>query len=133
MYKIWADWKLSVSWTRDTYVDGELIKHEEGGWTESWRETIAEGQKIEYAEVPIWEKLGFTTAVSGARSLGTLFPVSPSMLAAEPINLVIHISDPKKDPVVTVPYVFQLSLDDKGEISVTQQEQTIAAAGTPCT
>ncbi len=133
MYKIWADWKLSVSWTRDTYVDGELVKHEEGGWTESWRETIAEGQKIEYAEVPIWEQLGFTTAVSGARSLGTLFPVSPTMLAAEPINLVIHISDPKKDPVVTVPYVFQLSLDDKGEISVTQQEQTIAAAGTPCT
>jgi hypothetical protein len=35
MYEIWRDWKLNVSWTRDTYVDGELVNHEQGAWSES--------------------------------------------------------------------------------------------------
>ncbi len=133
MYEIWQDWKLSVSWTRDTYVDGELVKHEEGGWTEGWRVLIAKGEEIEYAEVPIWEQLGFNTAVSGARSLGTLFPVSPEMLASEPLNLVVHITDPKKDPVITFPYVFQISLNNKGKVLIEPVERTQTADGTPCT
>ncbi|MEM7360084.1 MAG: hypothetical protein AAF431_13360 [Pseudomonadota bacterium] len=136
MYEIWRDWKLSVSWTRDTYVDGQLVKHEEGGWTESWRELIARGEYVEYAEVPtlpLWEQLGFNTAVSGARSLGTLFEVSPEMLAYEPINLIIHVTDPKKDPVVTVPYVFQLALDNKGRVVVEQVEETTVANSPTCT
>jgi len=133
MYEIWRDWKLSVSWTRDTYVDGELVKHEEGGWTEGWRVLVAKGEEIEYAEVPIWEQLGFNTAVSGARSLGTLFPVNPAMLANEPLNLVVHITDPKKDPVVTFPYVFQVSLNNKGKVVIESTERTHAYDGTPCT
>jgi len=133
MYEIWQDWKLSVSWTRDTYVDGEWVKHEEGGWTEGWRVLIAKGEEVEYAEVPIWEQLGFNTAVSGARSLGTLFPVSPAMLASEPLNLVVHITDPKKDPVVTFPYVFQVSLNSKGKVVIESVERAQAADGTPCT
>ena len=133
MYEIWADWKLSVSWTRDTYVDGQLVKHEEGGWTESWRELIASGREIQYAEVPIWEQLGFNTAVSGARSLGTLFEVSPEMLAQEPINLVIHVTDPKKDPVITFPYLFQVSLATDGKVVIEEVEETTVATSTVCT
>ena len=136
MYEIWADWKLSVSWTRDTYVDGEHVKHEQGGWTENWRELIASGQEVLYGEVPsapFWQQLGFNTAVSGARSLGTLFPVSPEMLANEPVNLVIHITDPKKDPVITVPYILELSLDNKGRVVIEEVEQTTVAGRTVCT
>ena len=132
LYEIWRDWKLSVSWTRDTYVDGELVKHEQGGWTEGWRELIAKGQETEYAQVPIWQQLGFNTAVSGARSLGTLFPMTPEMLADEAINLVIHVTQPKSDPVVTVPYVFTVSLDDKGRVEVTEVEQTHVATSSVC-
>lgn len=132
MYEIWQDWKLSVSWTRDTFVDGELVKHEEGGWTESWSVLLAKGQQVDYAEIPIWEQLGFNTAVSGARSLGTLFPVNPAMLAYEPMNLVIHITDPKKDPVITFPYVFQISLNQKGKVVIEEVAQTEAATGIPC-
>ncbi len=135
MYEIWRDWKLSVSWTRDTYVDGELVKHEEGGWTESWRELIASGEETLYGRVPIsplWEQLGFNTAVSGARSLGTLFPVSPQMLSSETWNLVVHVSDPKKDPVVTVPYVFALDIDDDGKVIATLVDQTMASDRANC-
>lgn len=135
MYEIWRDWKLSVSWTRDTYLDGELVKHEEGGWTESWRELIARGEEVVYGEVqmaPLWQQLGFNTAVSGARSLGTLFPITPEMLVSEPWNLVVHVSDPKKDPVVSVPYIFQLGLNDKGNLTTEQVENTVASERVDC-
>jgi len=132
LYEIWRDWKLNVSWTRDTYVNGEHVKHEEGGWTESWSELVARGEETVYGEVPIWEQLGFTTAVSGARSLGTLFPVSPEMLASGPWNLVVHVSEPKKDPVTTVPYVFELGLDSKGRVTTTETASTLAHDKTDC-
>ncbi len=135
MYEIWRDWKLNVSWTKDTYVDGELVKHEEGGWSESWRELIGSGEGTIYAEVmqpPLWEQLGFNTAVSGARSLGTLFPVSPQMLASEPWNLVVHVSDPKKDPVVTVPYLFELGIDKKGRVTTKAVDNTLASQAIDC-
>jgi len=135
LYEIWREWKLSVSWTRDTYVDGQHVSHEEGGWSESWRELIAKGEEMIFREVydgPLWEHLGFNTAVSGARSLGTLFPVSPQMLANEPMNLVIHITDPDKDPVTTVPYLFSVTLGEKGRIVVEPVEQTNAQIDNVC-
>lgn len=132
MYEIWGNWKLSVSWTRDTYIDGEHVKHERGGWTESWRELIAQGEEVIYGEVPLWEQLGFTTAVSGAKSMGTLFPVTPQMLVDGSWNLVIHVSDPKKDPVVTVPYVFELSAGKKGSVVLEQVDQTSSTKKSAC-
>ena len=135
LFEIWGEWKLSVSWTRDTYVDGELVKHEEGGWTESWRELIARGEQINYVEVyerPLWEQLGFNTAVSGAKSLGTVFPISPEMLTIEPWYLYVHVTDPKKDPVITVPYKFELSIDPKGNVVATHVDPATAEEKDPC-
>ena len=76
--------------------------------------------------------LGFNTATSGARSVGTLFPVSPEMLANEPMNLVVHVTDPKKDPVITVPYVFELSVGDKGRVEAKLVDNTISHIKNPC-
>lgn len=136
LYEIWRDWKLSVSWTKDTYVNGEHVKHEEGGWNENWSELLASGEETIYGEVAdegaLWEQLGFNTAVSGARSIGTVFPVTEEMLAAEPMNLVVHVTDPKKDPVVTYPYVFAMTPGDDGKIQLERVDQTIASK-TPCT
>lgn len=136
LYEIWRDWKLSVSWTKDTYVNGEHVKHEEGGWTENWSELLASGEETVYGEVAdegaLWEQLGFNTAVSGARSIGTVFPVTEEMLAAEPMNLVVHVTDPKKDPVVTYPYIFAMTPGDDGKIQLDRVDQTIASQ-TPCT
>ena len=42
---------------------------------------IVKGEETIYAEVPIWQQLGFNTAVSGAKSMGVLFPITPEMLA----------------------------------------------------
>jgi len=135
MYEIWKNWKLTVSWTRDTFVNDKLVKHEEGGWTESWREKVGSGKETIYGEVPeapIWEILGFNTATSGARALGTQFPVTADMLAAEPMSLVVHITNPKEDPVTTRPYIFTINVDSKGRIKLTQEEQTVADVKQPC-
>ena len=135
LYEIWRNWKLSVSWTKDTYVDGEHVKHEEGGWTESWSELLASGEETIYGEVadkgPLWEQLGFNTAVSGARSIGTVFPITEDMLAAEPMNLVVHVTDPKKDPVITYPYIFAMTPGDDGTVQLERVDKTIASQ-TPC-
>lgn len=135
MYEIWGSWKLNVSWTKDTYVDGEHVAHEEGGWTESWTELIAQGEQTNYVEVqeaPLWEQLGFNTAVSGAKSLGTLFPVTREMLEHEAFDLFIHVTDPDKDPVTTIPYHFQLSLDDEGKVVTEYVEPTVEIKPDPC-
>ncbi len=135
LYEIWRSWKLSVSWTKDTYVDGEHVAHEEGGWTESWKELLEQGEYTNYVEVqaaPLWEQLGFNTAVSGAKSLGTLFPVSPAMLKNEPFDLYVHVTDPKQDPVITFPYHFRLSLGDKGEVVTEFVEPITEPKADPC-
>ncbi|MBL4671553.1 MAG: hypothetical protein JKX81_04780 [Arenicella sp.] len=134
LYEIWKEWKLTVSWTRDTYVDNELVKHEEGGWNESGRELIARGEEMIYQEQynqPLWQHLGFNTAVSGAKSLGTLFPVSPQMLKNEPMSLIVHVTQPKSDPVSTVPFMFMLSLNEVGKIIVEHVDNTLALLN-PC-
>lgn len=136
LYEIWKSWKLTVSWTKDTYVDGEHVSHEEGGWSESWKELIAKGEEVIYGEVydaPIWQQMGFNTAASGVRGLGTLFPVSPAMLREEPMNLVIHITDPDEDPVMTYPYVLRLSLGDDDTVLVEEIDQSRAMENEACT
>lgn len=135
LYEIWGKWTLNVSWTRDTYVDGELVKHESGGWTESWSELIARGEFTEYAEAseaPLWQQLGFTTAVSGASAVGTLFPVDPALLAQGPMDVLVHVSVPDADPVMTYPYLFSLGIDDKGDPVLTPSDQPGARSNTAC-
>ncbi|MEH6550710.1 MAG: hypothetical protein V7711_05870 [Pseudomonadales bacterium] len=129
LFKIWGEWELSVSWTKDTYVDGQHTSHQEGGWTESWIEDIAEGVIRGLQEVPIepiWGQLGFNTASSGARSVGTVYPVSPEMLRAEPLDLVVHITNPKNDPVDTKPVILRLSLGDDGKVKIEYTGKTQA-------
>lgn len=140
LYQLWGEWTLNVSWTKDTYIDGEHVAHEEGAWSESWKELEFEEERIEYREgseerTPtkqpginkyppiIWKGLGFNTAVSGVRGLGTLFPVTPAMLEQSPLDLFIHITEPKKDPVMTFPYRFRLSLGDDNQIETERIRQ----------
>ena len=135
LYEIWRNWKLNVSWTQKTYHDGVLVDTQTGGWTETWSEKIGEGKETIYGEVPqapIWEQLGFNTATSGVKSLGSLFPVSAEMLATEKLSLVVHVSNPKEDPVTTKPYVFDVALGDKGWLELTPAETTVANVEEPC-
>jgi hypothetical protein len=103
---MYLDWKLTVSWTRDTYVDGKHVKHESGGWSDSGTQLLGswsepgEGQGI-------WKNLGFSTAVAGASGVAAFFPIDPEVFARKPLDVVIHVSRPDQDPVITSAFGFE--------------------------
>jgi hypothetical protein len=107
IYELYRDWTLNVWWTRDTFVNGQHVKHEQGGWSTSGRDVLgtfrvpAEGDGI-------WKRLGFSNAAKGISSLGTLFPVAPEALQGKSFNLVIHITRPGQEIVTTVPFVLNM-------------------------
>lgn len=112
IYDLWREWKLTVWWTRDRWVNGQHVSHEEGGWTESGRDTtqLAVLRPSEAQEHGIWNRLGFSSAAKGVRGLGAQFAVTTEDLS-RPIDLVIHTTLPKEDPVVTQPMIYRLSAD----------------------
>lgn len=122
-YKLWLEWSLSVSWTRDHYVDGKHVKHEEGGWTESGTRDIASGVLGTSADapsaesklagaMPIWQRAGFSGATGGIQGMGTVYGLTPEDLEKtgmkNPVHFVLHIADPRVDPVRTIPLDFVL-------------------------
>lgn len=110
VYEMYADWKLTVTWTEDRYVNGKHVSHKEGGWSEEGRDILGTFTVPREGE-GIWSKLGFSNAAQGVKSLGTSFPISPGLLAAQPMSLVIHITTPDEDPVTIVPFVIGISED----------------------
>jgi len=105
---LYRDWKLTVRWTYDRYVDGEHVEHQEGGWSESGRDNLG-SIRLNFSgkdgqENAIWSRLGFGTAKKGVRHLVTEYDL-PSEVANGPcpVRLASHISLPDEDPVTTVP------------------------------
>lgn len=112
IYDLWREWSLTVWWTRDRWVDGQHVSHEEGGWTESGRETaqLAVLRPSEAQEHGIWNRLGFSSAAKGVRSLGAQFAITAAELT-RPVDLVIHTTLPEDDPVATQPLIYRLTAD----------------------
>lgn len=109
-YEMYVDWKLTVAWTEDHYINGKHVSHKEGGWSKEGHNILGTFTVPRKGE-GIWSKLGFSNAVQGVKSLGTLFPISPSLLAAKPMSLVVHVTKPGEDPVITTPFVVGISED----------------------
>ncbi len=103
IFSLYQDWKMTVWWTYDRYVDGQLVEHDEGEEVSFGRNDLGKfALWYEGAKNAIWSKLGFGTAVKGVKHIGAVFPVSKEMLSKPcPQRLVTHVSLPKKDPVVT--------------------------------
>lgn len=107
IYELYQDWSLKVWWTRDTFVNGQHVKHEEGGWSASGRNFLGTFALPREGE-GLWKRLGFSNAAKGARSLGALFPLAPETAQTVPFNLVIHITRPGQEVVTTVPFVLAM-------------------------
>ncbi|TAN55392.1 MAG: hypothetical protein EPN26_05415 [Rhodospirillales bacterium] len=107
IYDLYRDWSLRVWWTRDTYVNGQHVSHEQGGWSTSGRDFMG-SFKVPAEGDGIWKRLGFSSAAKGVRSLGTLFPLSAGSTQTTPYNLVIHVTRPGQDMVTTVPFVLAM-------------------------
>lgn len=117
---LWGEWKLTVSWTKTTYVDGQLVKQESGGWSEGGLFRIP-GMLSKVDEPDgLWKRMGFSNASNGAREMGAIFDVQPN---GEPLTYVVHVTRPKGDPVTTVPFILTLTQGPDGKIAVTKAEE----------
>jgi hypothetical protein len=105
---LWGEWSLTVSWTRSTYVDGELIKRESGGWAKEGLFSIPGVLSPVDQPDGLWRRLGFSNASHGARQVGAVFPLSAAELAKSPLDFVVHVTRPSEDPVTTVPFVLRM-------------------------
>lgn len=131
VYELYAEWTLTVHWTRDTYVDGKLVKHEEGGWSESGTQLLDVFTRVTFGD-PIWQRLGFDRAVDGVKGLGTEFLITVEQLRERPVALVIHITRPDEDPVTTVPFVILMGAGPNGDITLQQLPRTPAEGFCNC-
>jgi hypothetical protein len=114
---LWQDWKLTVWWTYDRYVNGELVEHDEGEEVTFGRTELGtflfKLQDAEGYKNSIWHTLGFETALKGVKKLGSVYELPPSIMSGPcPVRLVTHITLPKGDPVMTQPVSVMLGGDE---------------------
>lgn len=112
IFKMYRDWKLTVSWTEDHYVDGEHVFHDEGQEVTTGRDLLGTWSIFEGAEGianSIWGMLGFDTAAKGIKHLGAVYELPPASFPDDcQMQLITHISQPSLDPVTTLPIVGDL-------------------------
>jgi hypothetical protein len=116
---LWGEWKLTVSWTKDTYVDGQLVDHQEGGWSEGGKFVIPGMLSKVDAPSGMWKQMGFSSASHGARQAFMAFKVPPG---GGPMTFVVHVTRPKGDPVTTVPFVMTMTETAPGVFSFAKGE-----------
>lgn len=122
---IYSDWSITVSWSYTRWVDGEVVEHREGGWSDEGSELISRYSIPVFGE-GLWKEFGFSNAVKGLKGLNALFPVSAERLAYEPMYLVVHVTQPDKDPVTTIPMIIKLGADAQGKLTMQQVAATQA-------
>lgn len=114
MCDLYGEFKLSVSWTKDTYVNGQHVDHQEGGWSEIGNFKIPGMVSSDDAPAGYWNMLGFSNASAGARKIRTTFAIPEGQASGEPIAFTVHVTTPGEDPVVTVPFTVMMNETEDG-------------------
>jgi hypothetical protein len=104
MCELWGEWKLTVSWTKTTYVDNQIVKQESGGWQKTGLFSLPGELDESAASNGFWNRLGFSNASHGARMIAMRYPVGPLTTEEGPFATVIHVTRPGRDPVDTWPF-----------------------------
>jgi hypothetical protein len=101
---LYGQWRLSVSWTRTTYQDGQQVGQDSGGWSETGQLGVPGLESPANAPDGLWKRLGFSNASHGARRVVMTFELTAEQLAQDGAVLVVHVTRPGQDPVTTVPF-----------------------------
>ncbi|MEJ8566029.1 hypothetical protein [Elongatibacter sediminis] len=131
IYKLWSEGSLSVSWSRSSSVNGQVVNRDSGGWDDRWSDGFnVPGDDL--AVVPgTWRQLGFERAYGGARQLGARFRLTPSDLEAlGPLTLYAHSTLPAREPVTTVASRWLLQPGDDGAVDILPPGETDGSS--PC-
>lgn len=110
---LYQDWKLTVWWTHDRWVNGEHVLHEEGREVSYGTEELGtfyhklEGE--EGVKNSIWYTHGFNTATKGINQIAAIFPITQVDLSGPcPMHLVTHVTLPGEDPVIATPLMLEV-------------------------
>ena len=101
---LWGEWSLTVSWTKTTYVDGQKVSEESGGYSKAGNFNIPGVVSSDNAPAGLWKQMGFSNASHGAREIAMKYKAPAALIAGQPVNMVIHVTRPGEDPVTTVPF-----------------------------
>ncbi len=101
---LWGEWSLTVSWTKTTYVDGQKVSEERGGYSKAGNFNIPGTVSSDAAPAGLWKQMGFSNASHGARGIAMRYKTPAAFAAGQPVGMVIHVTRPGEDPVTTVPF-----------------------------
>jgi hypothetical protein len=124
--KLWGEWSLSVSWTRTTYVNNQIVSRESGGWARTGEMILPGTLSTVAAPDGIWKRLGFSNASHGAQGIAVTYPAPVATLLSSPVDLVIHVTRPEQSPVTTVPFALRMHEDGEGFVFVRQGDWPVA-------
>ena len=111
---LYGEWQLSVSWTRNTYRDGQQIGQESGGWTDSGPLHIP-GLHPNEGDAPdgLWRRFGFSNASHGARQIAITFQLPAVQLQQDGAVFILHVTQLGTDPVTTTPFALMVEEQDE--------------------
>jgi hypothetical protein len=127
--ELWGEWSLSVSWTRTTYVNDQVVSRQSGGWSRQGQFNVPGLVSSEGAPDGLWKRMGFSNASHGARETALSFYAPAQALAAQPVDLVIHVTRPGQNPVSTVPFLLRVT-EGPGGFAFARETRT--ACGQRC-
>ncbi len=107
--ELWGEWSLSVSWTKTTYVNDQVVSRESGGYSRAGDFHIPGTLSSDAAPEGLWRQLGFSNASHGARMIAMRYPVP-----ADGEHLVIHVTRPGQNPVISQPFDLLLNRGQDG-------------------
>lgn len=126
-YEIWEDWWMKIRIQRYESVDGgPWRKTSDTGWRD-WGSgsRLLESGTMRADQIPgtAWGSMGADRAFGGPRSAGALFDPGKPLVTGQPApeRMVVHITQPGKDPVTTVPFALYPTYHVDGKVNYTDQ------------
>jgi len=126
-YEIWEDWWAKIRIQRYESVDGgPWRKTHDTGWRDWGSGTrLLESGTMSADQIPrtAWGSMGADRAFGGPRAAGALFDPGKPAVTGQPAaeRLVVHVSQPGKDPVTTVPFTLYPTYGADGKVKYTDQ------------
>lgn len=126
IWEQWGGWRVTVSWTKSYYQDGQLVRQESGGSSSSWFGLLAQFKSP--SEIPgIWRDFGGKPFEATRGIIADFKTPGGQPFVPEDWNLVVHVTTKgaQANTIMTQPFVAAISKSQKGILSFTPREQTV--------
>lgn len=132
-YSIWEDWWAKIRIRTYVSVDGGPWRQtSDTGWKD-WGSgsRLLESGVMKADQIPgtAWGSMGADRAFGGPRTAGAVFDAGKPIALDKPVpeRLVIHVTQPGKDPVSTVPFALYPTYGAAGKVTYTDKQPDIDA------